>query len=64
MAARILRIADVYEALTSDRCYRNAYTKEAALEIMQKDKRIYDPKILELFIKSIYKNYLNLQLCI
>ncbi|ENK1245067.1 HD-GYP domain-containing protein [Clostridium sp. FAM 1755] len=64
MAARILRIADVYEALTSDRCYRKAYTREAALEIMQKEKNIYDPKILELFIKSIYKNYLNLQLCI
>ncbi len=38
IAARILRIADVYEALTSDRCYRRAYTREAALDIMIKEK--------------------------
>ncbi len=64
MAARILRIADVYEALTSDRCYRRAYTREAALEIMVKEENIYDAEILELFIKNIYKYSLNLQLCI
>lgn len=64
MAARILRIADVYEALTTDRCYRRAYTREAALKIMVKEENLYDPKILELFIKKIYINSFNLQLCI
>ena len=64
MAARILRIADVYEALTSDRCYRRAYTREAALEIMVREENIYDPEILELFVKNIYTDSFNLQLCI
>ncbi|APF28448.1 HDIG domain protein [Clostridium sporogenes] len=64
MAARILRIADVYEALTSDRCYRRAYTREAALEIMVKEENIYDHEILELFVKNIYTDSFNLQLCI
>ena len=63
IAARILRIADVYEALTSERCYRKAYTSEAALDIMKKEKNIYDPEIFELFIKNIYKDFLNLRLC-
>jgi HD-GYP domain-containing protein (c-di-GMP phosphodiesterase class II) len=36
-AIRVLAIADVYEALVSDRPYRPAYTPEAALEVMRPD---------------------------
>ncbi|EJO5349138.1 HD domain-containing protein [Clostridium botulinum] len=64
MAARILRIADVFEALTSDRCYRRAYSKEAALEIMKREENYYDPQIFKLFIENIYKEFSNFQLCI
>ena len=35
--ARILTVADIYDALTSDRPYRRASTREEALEIMRRD---------------------------
>jgi HD-GYP domain-containing protein (c-di-GMP phosphodiesterase class II) len=38
--ARILAVADVYEALTSDRPYRPALSEETALRIMEKDRGI------------------------
>ncbi|HUB03523.1 MAG TPA: hypothetical protein VMA76_00580, partial [Solirubrobacteraceae bacterium] len=34
---RVLAIADVYEALISERPYRAAYTSEVALELMAAD---------------------------
>lgn len=49
--ARIIRIMDVYDALTSERCYRNAYAKEDALSIMEAEKHKYDIKLLEHFFK-------------
>jgi HD-GYP domain-containing protein (c-di-GMP phosphodiesterase class II) len=36
--ARILAVADIYEALTADRPYRAALTSEAALATMEKDR--------------------------
>lgn len=52
--ARIVKIADVYDALTSERPYKKAFTKEQALKIMfEGDGRVnpqhFDPKILEVF---------------
>ncbi|MGH9683374.1 MAG: response regulator [Candidatus Acidiferrales bacterium] len=35
LTARILQLADVYDALTTDRVYRKAVTSEAALELME-----------------------------
>ena len=37
MPMRVLAVADVYEALISERPYRPAYTSEAALELMSAD---------------------------
>ena len=37
MSMRVLAVADVYEALISERPYRPAYTPEAALELMRSD---------------------------
>jgi HD-GYP domain-containing protein (c-di-GMP phosphodiesterase class II) len=36
-AARILAVADIYEALTADRPYRAGMTPAAALAILRKD---------------------------
>lgn len=45
--ARIFSIVDVYDALTSDRPYRKAWTKEAALEhIMNERGKSFDPAIV------------------
>ncbi|HET9439218.1 MAG TPA: HD domain-containing phosphohydrolase [Longimicrobiales bacterium] len=50
MAARILCIADAFDALTSDRSYRPAFSTEQALHIMQSEAgRVFDPNMFEVF---------------
>ena len=44
--ARILAIADVFDALTTSRPYRGAFTPDEAIEIMSKDYNHFDNKIL------------------
>lgn len=46
LMARILAVADVYEALTSDRPYRRALSPEEALAIMKNGGEL-DPKVVE-----------------
>lgn len=54
IAARIFAVADVWDALTSDRPYRSAWTKEKALEyIREQSGKHFDPKIAEMFINHI-----------
>ncbi|HEY2163287.1 MAG TPA: diguanylate cyclase, partial [Gemmatimonadaceae bacterium] len=48
-AARMLCIADVYDALLSKRSYKGALSHEAALEIMRSDIGQFDPVLFELF---------------
>jgi HD-GYP domain-containing protein (c-di-GMP phosphodiesterase class II) len=50
IAARVLCVADIYDALTTTRSYRRAFTPRAALEIMAGDAgHILDPALFELF---------------
>jgi putative nucleotidyltransferase with HDIG domain len=51
LAARILCIADVFDALTSDRSYRPAFPAERALDIMQRDVGAFDPELLPIFVR-------------
>jgi HD-GYP domain-containing protein (c-di-GMP phosphodiesterase class II) len=51
LEARIVRITDTYDALTSNRGYRPAYTHHEAIQIMERDQRFYDPFLLENFFK-------------
>ncbi|MCF7873008.1 MAG: diguanylate cyclase [Candidatus Omnitrophica bacterium] len=54
LAARIVAVADVYQALISDRPYRKAYSKDKAIEIMKKESGShFDPKIVKIFLKVI-----------
>ena len=39
-AAKIVMVADVFDALTSDRCYKNAYSREQATLMMKNDAGI------------------------
>lgn len=56
LGARIVGIADVFDALTSDRVYRGAYTPEQALDIMQKDSgTAFDPMLLKHFVEMIHQ---------
>ncbi|MFX3639812.1 MAG: HD-GYP domain-containing protein [Candidatus Pristimantibacillus sp.] len=54
LAGRITAISDTFSALTSDRPYSRAMSKERAIEIMQRDSMQFDPEILEYFIQSIF----------
>jgi len=50
LAARIVAIADVYDALTSERVYKKAMTHQKAIEIIQDGKGShFDPQIVEAF---------------
>jgi HD-GYP domain-containing protein (c-di-GMP phosphodiesterase class II) len=50
MAARILCIADAFDALTSDRSYRPAFSTEQALHVMQSESgRVFDPNMFDVF---------------
>jgi HD-GYP domain-containing protein (c-di-GMP phosphodiesterase class II)/predicted negative regulator of RcsB-dependent stress response len=50
-AARILCIADVFDALTSSRSYRAAYTMEEAAALMNADAgSVFDPELLAIFL--------------
>lgn len=51
--ARILCVADVFDALTSDRPYRRALARGDALDVMLKDVGAFDPEILERFTRLV-----------
>lgn len=51
---RIISVADVYDALTSDRPYREAMLPSDAMEyIMASNKTKFDPEVVEVFVKKI-----------
>jgi diguanylate cyclase (GGDEF)-like protein/PAS domain S-box-containing protein len=52
--SRILAIADSYNAMRSERCYRNSLTEEAAIEELKVNAGIqFDPKLVRIFIEEI-----------
>jgi len=56
LSARIVAIADVYQALISDRPYRKAYSRKKALAIVMKESgKHFDPRIVNIFLKVIDK---------
>ncbi len=56
LLSRIITVADVFDALTTDRPYRKAFGLEKALEIMISEKgKTFDPHILDVFL-TLSKN--------
>ncbi|MFN8380682.1 MAG: PAS domain S-box protein [Anaerolineales bacterium] len=54
LVARLFAIADVWDALTSSRPYREAWTKKKALTyIKQQSGKHFDPQLVEIFLKMI-----------
>lgn len=52
LPARIMALADVYDALRSDRCYRKAMTHEQARTIiLEGDGRHFDPEVVMAFLR-------------
>ncbi len=54
LAARIFAVADVWDALCSDRPYRPAWVRETALSYIKSLSGVhFDPKVIEVFLKLI-----------
>jgi len=54
LAARIVAIADTYDALINERCYKPAYTREEAIQILKEETGThFDPDIVNAFIGEI-----------
>lgn len=54
LLSRIIAVADAYDAMTSDRPYRKAMSKEAALEELRVNSGTqFDPNIVEIFLNEI-----------
>lgn len=51
--ARVISICDVFDALTSDRPYRKAYSLYEALNIMESSEGQFDQELLKVFIDSL-----------
>jgi len=50
VSGRIMAVADVYDALISKRCYKEAFSHDTAMQMMQDySGEIFDPEILETF---------------
>ncbi|MCU0666666.1 MAG: diguanylate cyclase [Candidatus Omnitrophica bacterium] len=57
LGARIVALADVYQALISDRPYRKAYSNQGAVSILVNESgRLFDPRIAGVFIDLLKKN--------
>ncbi|GHV45058.1 response regulator [Synergistales bacterium] len=53
LEGRVMAIADVYDALTSARVYKPAFTHGHAVEIIKSDSSIhFDPKLVEVFLEA------------
>lgn len=56
LAARIFSVADVWDALTSDRPYRAGWTRDATLKYIKDGAgKQFDPRVVEVFLKVIEK---------
>ena len=56
LAARIFSIIDVWDALTSDRPYRRAWSQEKTRDyILERSGKQFDPKVVETFFSLVMK---------
>ncbi|MEN3187486.1 MAG: HD domain-containing phosphohydrolase [Atribacterota bacterium] len=56
LAARVFAVVDVFDALTSDRPYRKAWTKDEAIAHTQQESgKHFDPEVVKVFLDPIEK---------
>ena len=67
LTARVVAIADVFDALSTDRVYKKAYPIETCIEILKEERnKHFDGEVLDLFLNKIdlilaCKNNIDLQ---
>lgn len=55
---RIVAIADVYDALSNKRCYKEAWDSEAVIEELRNESgKMFDPELIEIFLQNIDNIY-------
>jgi putative nucleotidyltransferase with HDIG domain len=60
LEARIVAIADTYDAMTSDRPYRRKLSHEEAVEALREGKAsAFDPELVDLFINNFAAVFIN-----
>jgi HD-GYP domain-containing protein (c-di-GMP phosphodiesterase class II) len=59
LGARILRVCDVFAALTSDRPYRKAFDNATAVELLIEEVRHFDMKIFLPFQSIVHEEILE-----
>ena len=56
ISGRIVAIADVFDAITSKRPYKDPYPPEVALDILKKERGgHFDPEVLDIFVANFAK---------
>ncbi len=51
LGARIMAIADVFDALVSERCYKKPYPVDQAFQIIEEESGThFDPKLVKVFL--------------
>jgi putative nucleotidyltransferase with HDIG domain len=54
LAARVIRVADAFDAMTTNRCYRPALTTESAMDVIHRGSgKEYDPKCAWAFLRVL-----------
>lgn len=54
LSARIMAVADVFDALTSPRIYKEAYPLSTVVSMIEEDKEVkFDPKCVEVLIEAL-----------
>jgi diguanylate cyclase (GGDEF)-like protein/putative nucleotidyltransferase with HDIG domain len=57
LAARIFTLVDVWDALTTDRCYRPAWSKDEAFQyILEQSGLLFDPSLVPVFLGILQIN--------
>jgi putative nucleotidyltransferase with HDIG domain len=54
LEGRIVAVADVFDALTSERCYKDAFPLDLAVQTIEADSgRHFDPRVVRAFLKGL-----------
>ncbi|HUW22841.1 MAG TPA: HD-GYP domain-containing protein [bacterium] len=60
LGARIISVADAFDAMTSDRPYRKALTRKKAREELEKESgKKFDPRVVEAFLRLLDRGELE-----
>lgn len=54
MGARIIRVCDVFAALTSDRSYRSAFDSDTAMQMMIEEAKNFDIRVFLAFMNVVH----------